>query len=79
MNVEDFKNGQILLIDKPLNWTSFQVVNKLRWVIRKKYNIKKATEKGIASSLFVKIYINKSERLTIDDVITKLEKISTGV
>ena len=41
MNVEDFKNGQILLIDKPLNWTSFQVVNKLRWVIRKKYNIKK--------------------------------------
>jgi len=41
MNLEDFKNGQILLIDKPLNWTSFQVVNKLRWVIRKKYNIKK--------------------------------------
>ncbi|MCK5637411.1 MAG: tRNA pseudouridine(55) synthase, partial [Flavobacteriaceae bacterium] len=41
MNLEDFKNGQILIIDKPLNWTSFQVVNKLRWVIRKKYNIKK--------------------------------------
>jgi len=41
MNLEDFKNGQILLINKPLNWTSFQVVNKLRWVIRKKYSIKK--------------------------------------
>jgi len=39
--LEDFKNGQVLLIDKPLNWTSFQVVNKLRWHIRKTYDIKK--------------------------------------
>ena len=38
---EDFKEGQILLIDKPLEWTSFQVVNKVRWLIRKKHNIKK--------------------------------------
>jgi len=41
MNIDDFKNGQTILVDKPLNWTSFQVVNKLRWVIRKKFNIKK--------------------------------------
>lgn len=33
--VEDFKNGQLLAIDKPLEWTSFQVVNKLRWHIKK--------------------------------------------
>lgn len=39
--VEDFKNGQLLLIDKPLEWTSFQVVNKLRWHIRKTFNLKK--------------------------------------
>ncbi|RMZ51068.1 tRNA pseudouridine(55) synthase TruB [Flavobacteriaceae bacterium PRS1] len=39
--VEDFLSGQVLLIDKPLNWTSFQVVNKLRWKIRKTFNIKK--------------------------------------
>ncbi len=38
---EDFKNGQVLLIDKPLNWTSFQVVNKLRWHICQKFGIKK--------------------------------------
>jgi tRNA pseudouridine55 synthase len=38
---EDFLSGQVLLIDKPLNWTSFQVVNKLRWRIRKAFNIKK--------------------------------------
>jgi len=41
MTEEDFKNGQVLLIDKPLTWTSFQVVNKLRWHIRKTFNIKK--------------------------------------
>lgn len=38
---EDYKNGQVLLIDKPLNWTSFQAVNKLRWAIRQAFNIKK--------------------------------------
>ena len=38
---EDYLTGQVLLIDKPLNWTSFQVVNKLRWEIRQKFNIKK--------------------------------------
>ena len=41
MTAEDFKEGQILLIDKPLEWTSFQVVNKLRWHIRKRFNLKK--------------------------------------
>ena len=39
--LEDYKEGQVLLIDKPLDWTSFQVVNKLRWHIRQKFDIKK--------------------------------------
>ncbi|MBQ0734617.1 tRNA pseudouridine(55) synthase TruB [Aquimarina celericrescens] len=38
---QDYKDGQIILIDKPLQWTSFQVVNKLRWAIRKNFGIKK--------------------------------------
>lgn len=41
MTAEDYLSGQVLLIDKPLNWTSFQVVNKLRWEIRQAFNIKK--------------------------------------
>ncbi|WP_175578703.1 tRNA pseudouridine(55) synthase TruB [Tenacibaculum aiptasiae] len=41
LTAEDYKNGQVLLIDKPLEWTSFQVVNKLRWHIRKRFDIKK--------------------------------------
>lgn len=38
---EDFLNGQLVLIDKPLGWSSFQAVNKLKWAIRKKFELKK--------------------------------------
>ena len=31
-----FEQGQVLLIDKPLNWTSFDVVRKLRRLVRTK-------------------------------------------
>ena len=33
--------GTIILIDKPLHWSSFQAVNKLKWAIMKKYRLKK--------------------------------------
>ncbi len=39
--LESYKEGTVLLIDKPLNWTSFQVVNKIRWLIKQQFNIKK--------------------------------------
>ncbi|MCR8666937.1 tRNA pseudouridine(55) synthase TruB [Aestuariibaculum sp. M13] len=38
---EEFQAGKVLLIDKPLNWTSFQVVNKLRWEIKQAFKLKK--------------------------------------
>ncbi len=41
MTGEDFQNGQILLIDKPLHWTSFQAVNKLKWILKSKLGLKK--------------------------------------
>lgn len=41
LSKEDFLNGQLLLIDKPLGWSSFQAVNKLKWAIRKKFELKK--------------------------------------
>ena len=37
----DFQNGEIILIDKELNWTSFDVVSKLRNSIKKKLDLKK--------------------------------------
>ena len=30
----DFESGEVLLIDKPENWSSFDVVNKIRWKLR---------------------------------------------
>ena len=32
---QDFQEGQVLLLDKPREWTSFDVVNKVRYAIRK--------------------------------------------
>lgn len=37
----DFLAGATLLINKPLNWTSFDVVGKVRNLLRSKYGIKK--------------------------------------
>jgi tRNA pseudouridine55 synthase len=41
ISAEDFLNGQILLIDKPLHWTSFQAVNKLKWLLKSSLGLKK--------------------------------------
>ena len=38
---EDFLSGQIFSIDKPLGWTSFDLVKKAKNLIRTKYNLKK--------------------------------------
>ncbi len=38
---EQYLNGQLLLIDKPHGWSSFQAVNSIRWAIRRKFSLKK--------------------------------------
>lgn len=37
----NFKEGEVLYFDKPLTWTSFAVVNKIRYHISKKIGVKK--------------------------------------
>lgn len=37
----DFLAGASLLVDKPKDWTSFDVVNKIRYALRKRLEIKK--------------------------------------
>lgn len=37
----DIENGSIILVNKPYTWTSFQVVNKLKYHIKHKYGVKK--------------------------------------
>lgn len=39
--IYDFKAGEVLLVDKPLTWTSFDVVNKLRYQLKHKTGIKR--------------------------------------
>lgn len=41
INAEEFTSGQILLIDKPLHWSSFQAVNKIKWALKKNLGLKK--------------------------------------
>jgi tRNA pseudouridine55 synthase len=38
---EDIQAGQILLVDKPLDWTSFNAVNKIKWKLKREFNLKK--------------------------------------
>ncbi len=37
----NFKEGEVLYFDKPLKWTSFAVVNKIRYHISRKLGVKK--------------------------------------
>jgi tRNA pseudouridine55 synthase len=51
MTSEDFQNGQVLLIDKPLNWTSFQAVNKIKYALINKVGLPKKFKIGHAGTL----------------------------
>jgi tRNA pseudouridine55 synthase len=51
MTIEDYQNGQILLIDKSLHWTSFQAVNKLKYALINKVGLPKKFKIGHAGTL----------------------------
>ena len=51
MSAEDYLNGQVILIDKPLHWTSFQAVNKLKYVLINKLGLPKKFKIGHAGTL----------------------------
>lgn len=51
MNAEDYLNGQILLVDKPLHWSSFQTVNKLKYLLINKVGLPKKFKIGHAGTL----------------------------
>lgn len=48
---EDILNGQVLLIDKPLTWSSFQAVNKLKYVLKNRLDLPKKFKIGHAGTL----------------------------
>ena len=80
-NRESFFEGEILLINKPLNWTSFQVVNKIRWLIKSRFNIKKikvghaGTLDPLAEGLLIICTGKMTKKI---HQFQNLDKISTG-
>ena len=40
-SIEEFAAGSTILVDKPLTWTSFDVVNKIRWNLKQQLGVKK--------------------------------------
>ncbi|MHA6697817.1 tRNA pseudouridine(55) synthase TruB [Chryseobacterium sp. A301] len=41
MTLEEIQEGKILLVDKPLDWTSFQAVNKIKFALKREFKLKK--------------------------------------
>lgn len=41
LSLEEYQAGQVILIDKPLEWTSFDVVNKIKYTLLRTFKIKK--------------------------------------
>ena len=41
LTTEQWLEGQLLLVDKPLGWSSFQAVNAIKWALLKKLKLKK--------------------------------------
>ncbi|UPZ16353.1 tRNA pseudouridine(55) synthase TruB [Flavobacterium humidisoli] len=51
MTPEEYLEGQVLLIDKPLKWSSFQAVNKLKYLLINKVGLPKKFKIGHAGTL----------------------------
>lgn len=78
----DFKQGELLLIDKPLDWTSFDVVNKIRYTIKKNCDFEGKMKVGHAGTLDplatgLMIICTGKKTKTIQEL-TGLDKVYTG-
>ena len=51
LTIEQYQEGQILLVDKPLKWSSFQAVNKLKYTLINKVGLPKKFKIGHAGTL----------------------------
>jgi tRNA pseudouridine55 synthase len=76
-----FQEGATILVDKPYGWTSFDVVNKIRWNLKRKLGVKKikvghaGTLDPLATGLLV-ICVGKHTKLI--ESLTGAPKTYTG-
>lgn len=81
MTLEQLLEGTVIAIDKPRQWTSFQVVNKVKSVIRQTYGIKKfkighaGTLDPLATGLLLVCVGKATKRI---DELQSGEKVYTG-
>lgn len=77
----NFQEGATILVDKPFGWTSFDVVNKIRWNLKRKLGVKKikvghaGTLDPLATGLLV-ICVGKHTKLI--ESLTGAPKTYTG-
>lgn len=77
----NFEEGEVFLIDKPLDWTSFDVVNLIRAVIKKYHQIRKLKvgHAGTLDPLATGLLILCTGRMTKQiDNFQAQEKVYTG-
>jgi tRNA pseudouridine55 synthase len=76
-----YEEGEVLLIDKPLNWTSFDVVNKIRYILKSKLKLKKlkvghaGTLDPLATGLLILCTGKKTKEI---DTFQAQEKVYSG-
>jgi tRNA pseudouridine55 synthase len=81
IDIKEFSEGSTIIVDKPLTWTSFDVVNKIRWNLKQALKVKKikvghaGTLDPLASGLLI-LCIGKNTKL-IDSIMVG-EKTYTG-
>ena len=81
LSLDSIVEGQLLLMDKPIEWSSFQVVNKVRSALKRKYGLKKikvghaGTLDPLATGLLVLCTGKMTKKI---QEIQGLEKMYTG-
>ncbi len=77
--MNNFEEGEVILIDKPLDWTSFDVVNKIKFALKKKYGNIKIGHAGTldpkASGLLIICTGKKTKTI---EAIQNADKVYTG-
>jgi tRNA pseudouridine55 synthase len=75
----DFQAGEVILVHKPLHWTSFDVVNKLRYEMKQKLGIKKikvghaGTLDPLADGLLILCTGKKTKEIESYDLETEID------
>lgn len=73
---EELKEGAVILIDKPLRWTSFDALNKLRWLVKMKKIGHCGTLDPLATGLLICCTGKMTKKIT---EYQKQEKEYTGI